>query len=35
MMPGHAVEWGLLTFLALLWSAVAWSFHRAATSAVS
>lgn len=29
MMPGHAVEWGLLTFLALMWIAVAWCFHRA------
>ncbi|KHS43359.1 hypothetical protein [Novosphingobium subterraneum] len=28
-MPGHAVEWGVLTFFALLWLAVAWCHHRA------
>lgn len=31
MMPGHATEWGVLTFFALLWLACAWCFHRAAT----
>lgn len=30
MMPGHAVEWGFLTFFALLWLTAAWCFHRAA-----
>lgn len=30
MMPGHAVEWGVLTFFAALWSASGWCFHRAA-----
>lgn len=30
MMPGHAVEWALLTFFALLWCAAAWCFHRGA-----
>ncbi|QIG53750.1 hypothetical protein G6N82_05920 [Altererythrobacter sp. BO-6] len=30
MMPGHAVEWGVLTFFAVLWLAVAWCFNRAA-----
>lgn len=30
MMPGHATEWGVLTFFALLWSASGWCFHRAA-----
>lgn len=29
LMPGHAVEWGVLTFLALLWLTAAWCFHRA------
>lgn len=28
LMPGHAVEWGVLTFFALLWLAVAWYFYR-------
>jgi len=28
MMPGHAVEWGLLTTFALLWFTAAWCFHR-------
>jgi hypothetical protein len=28
MMPGHAVEWGFLTFFVLLWLAASWSFHR-------
>lgn len=28
LMPGHAVEWGVLTFFALLWLAVAWCFYR-------
>ncbi len=32
MMPGHAVEWGVLTFFALLWSVCAWCFHAAATN---
>jgi len=30
MMPGHAVEWGFLTFFALLWLSAAWCFHSAA-----
>jgi len=30
MMPGHAVEWGVLTMFALLWSACGWLFHLAA-----
>lgn len=30
MMPGHATEWGVLAVFALLWSASAWCFHRAA-----
>lgn len=29
MMPGHAVEWSVLTFFAMMWLAVAWCFHRA------
>jgi hypothetical protein len=29
MMPGHGVEWGLLTGFAVLWLAVAWCFQRA------
>lgn len=29
LMPGHAVEWGFLTFFALLWLTAAWCFHRA------
>lgn len=33
MMPGHATEWGVLTFFALLWSAVGWLFHRSAVRA--
>jgi hypothetical protein len=33
MMPGHAVEWGVLTFFALLWSVCGWCFHRAAIKA--
>ncbi len=31
MMPGHAVEWGFLTFFALLWLIAAGCFHRAVT----
>lgn len=30
MMPGHDVEWGVLTFFALFWLAAAWCFHRVA-----
>lgn len=30
MMPGHAVEWGVLSFFALLWLTVAGLFRRAA-----
>ncbi|MEC7817747.1 MAG: hypothetical protein VX454_03695 [Pseudomonadota bacterium] len=30
-MPGHAVEWGVLTVFAGIWSAAALCFHRAAT----
>ena len=29
MMPGHAVEWGFLTFFSLLWLTAAWCFNRA------
>ena len=29
MMPGHAVEWGFLTVLAVLWLTAAWCFNRA------
>ena len=29
LMPGHAVEWGLLTVFALLWLTAAWCFHCA------
>ena len=29
LMPGHAVEWGLLTVFALLWFTAAWCFNRA------
>ena len=29
-MPGHGVEWGVLTFFAVLWSAAAVLFDRAA-----
>lgn len=29
-MPGHAVEWGVLTFFALIWGFSALCFHRAA-----
>lgn len=32
MMPGHAVEWGFLSFFALLWLMAAWCFHRAAAT---
>ncbi|HEX2794565.1 MAG TPA: hypothetical protein VHN58_09070 [Croceicoccus sp.] len=32
LMPGHAVEWGILTFFALLWLMAAWCFHRAGSS---
>lgn len=28
-MPGHAVEWGVLAFFALIWGASAGAFHRA------
>ncbi|QZH75745.1 MAG: hypothetical protein JY451_03895 [Erythrobacter sp.] len=28
-MPGHAVEWGVLTFFALIWGAAAACFHAA------
>lgn len=28
-MPGHAVEWVVLTFFAVLWLTAAWCFHRA------
>jgi hypothetical protein len=30
MMPGHAVEWGFLSFFALMWLTAAWCFHQAA-----
>lgn len=30
LMPGHAVEWGFLTFFAALWFTAAWCFNRAA-----
>ncbi len=29
MMPGHAVEWGVLLVFAAIWSAAALCFHRA------
>ena len=29
MMPGHAVEWGVLLVFAAIWSAAAFCFHRA------
>ncbi|MXO73402.1 DUF2244 domain-containing protein [Alteraurantiacibacter buctensis] len=29
-MPGHAVEWGVLAFFALIWGASAWCFRLAA-----
>lgn len=32
LMPGHGVEWGLLTAFALLWAASAWCFRRAAAT---
>lgn len=32
MMPGHAVEWGVLAFFAVLWSVAAGCFHLAASS---
>jgi hypothetical protein len=31
MMPGHAVEWGFLTFFALLWLSAGWCFHSRQT----
>ena len=31
-MPGHAVEWGVLTFFAMIWGFAALCFHRAARS---
>lgn len=33
MMSGHAVEWGFLTFFALLWLSAAGCFHSAAKRA--
>lgn len=30
VMPGHAVEWGVLAFFAVIWGASAWLFSRAA-----
>ena len=35
LMPGHAIEWGILTFLALIWSASAMFLGRAARSGQS
>lgn len=35
MMPGHAVEWGLLTIFTLLWLTAAWCFHRAVITPTS
>lgn len=32
LMPGHAVEWGVLTFFALLWFASSWCFSRSTKS---
>ena len=32
MMPGHAVEWGILAFFAGMWSVAAGCFHLAASS---
>lgn len=32
VMPGHSVEWGILTFFAGLWLAAAWCFHSAASA---
>lgn len=32
-MPGHAVEWGVLTFFAFIWAGAAACFHRAVTAA--
>lgn len=29
MMPGNAVEWGLLSIFALMWLTAAWCFNRA------
>jgi hypothetical protein len=29
VMPGHAVEWGILTVFALLWGTAAWCLNRA------
>lgn len=29
VMPGHPVEWGFLTFFAVLWLTAAWCFNRA------
>lgn len=28
LMPGHAVEWGILTFFAMLWFVSSWCFAR-------
>lgn len=33
LMPGHAVEWGILTFFAVLWFASSWCFARVQTAA--
>ena len=33
LMPGHAVEWGLLTFFAVLWFVSSWCFARARKAA--
>jgi hypothetical protein len=35
LMPGHAVEWGLLTGLAMLWLVAAACFHRAMAARVA
>lgn len=34
-MPGHAVEWGVLTFFAMIWGFAALCFHRAAIAGTS
>lgn len=30
MMPGHPVEWGVITVFALMWLIATWCFHQAA-----
>lgn len=35
VMPGRPIDWGVLTFFALLWLSAGWLFHRVASNGVS